>query len=100
MFALGFVDERDLSRWVSQGRPYRQVSEVSTRRLGLESFSYELWQRVHPPNEGRALSFALKLKNKNSGTNQTHIAKNAAMSMKAGALSVTCPLPYRYFGPR
>lgn len=53
-----------------------------------------------PPNEGNALSFALKLRNKNRGTNQTHIAKNAATSMKAGASSFTCPVPYRYLDPR
>jgi hypothetical protein len=53
--------------------------------------------------EGRALSFALRLRKRYSGTNQTHTAKNAATSMKAGATSGTlAPLfaPYRYLGPR
>jgi len=54
--------------------------------------------------DGSALSFALKLKNKNSGTNQTQIAKNAATSMKAGSSTSIfppppTPPPYRYFGP-
>lgn len=36
------------------------------------------------PIRGRTLSFALRLKNKNSGTNQTHTAKNAATSINVG----------------
>ncbi len=35
---------------------------------------------------GRVLSLALKLRNKNSGTSQTHIAKKEAISEKPGAL--------------
>lgn len=36
-------------------------------------------------NDGRALSLALRLKNKNSGTNQTQIPKKAAISIKVSS---------------
>lgn len=36
------------------------------------------------PIRGRTLSFALKLKNKKSGTNHTQTAKNAATSINDG----------------
>lgn len=42
--------------------------------------------RKVPDDVGRALSLALKLKNKNNGTSQTHMPKKVAMSVKPGAL--------------
>lgn len=52
------------------------------------------------PCEGKTLSFALKLKNKNNGTNQTQIAKKAATSIKLGASSdpFVVLAPYLYLG--
>lgn len=41
-----------------------------------------------PDDVGRALSFALKLKNRNRGTSQTHVPKNVAMSVKPGASEI------------
>jgi len=56
-------------------------------------------QLLDLPKLGNALSFALKLRNRNSGTNQTQMAKNAATSMNAGP-SLYAPAPYRYLGCR
>lgn len=55
---------------------------------------------MDPPCEGKTLSFALKLKNKNNGTNQTQIAKKAATSIKLGASSnpFVVLAPYLYLG--
>jgi hypothetical protein len=57
---------------------------------------------LNSPCEGKTLSFALKLKNKNNGTNQTQIAKKAATSIKLGASSspfvVVALAPYLYLG--
>jgi len=39
-----------------------------------------------PDDVGRALSLALKLKNKNNGTSQTQMPKKVAMSLNPGAL--------------
>jgi len=55
--------------------------------------------------DGRALSFALRLKNRKRGTNQTQTAKKAAMSMNVSS-PAAYPLPfgveadpYLYLGP-
>jgi len=55
--------------------------------------------------DGRALSFALRLKKRKSGTNQTQTAKKAAISMKVSS-PAAYPLPfgveadpYLYLGP-
>lgn len=42
--------------------------------------------RKVPEDVGRALSLALKLKNRKRGTSQTQIPKKVAMSVKLGAL--------------
>ena len=54
----------------------------------------------YSPKDGRALSFALRLRNKNSGANHTQIAKNAATSMNTGPSSFFPLEPYRYLAPR
>ena len=64
----------------------------------IRRINYEKVTRHIPLDDtGNALSFALKLKNKNNGTNQTHNAKNVAMSWNAGACalprSCKCKLP-------
>jgi len=41
-----------------------------------------------PEDSGSVLSLALKLRNRNMGTSQTHVAKNVAMSAKPGACGV------------
>jgi hypothetical protein len=55
--------------------------------------------------EGRALSFALRLKKRKRGTNQTQTAKKAAISINVSS-PAAYPLPfgaeadpYLYFGP-
>jgi hypothetical protein len=45
-----------------------------------------------PEDVGRALSFALRLRNKNNGASQTHIPKKVAISVKLGT--------FRYGPPR
>jgi hypothetical protein len=40
--------------------------------------------RLHTPFDGRTLSFALRLRNRNSGTNQTQMAKKVEMSPNDG----------------
>ena len=42
------------------------------------------------PETGNALSFALKLKNRNNGTNQTQIPKNVATSANPGGSKAFC----------
>lgn len=77
------------------------MTSVMERHLLLVDFSVS--SAISPmsdlPNDGRALSFALKLRNRNNGTNQTQTAKKAATSPKAGP-SLWLPAPYRYFGVR
>ena len=46
--------------------------------------SYMKWQYL-PADIGRVLSLALKLRNRNRGTSQTHRAKKDAISGKPGA---------------
>jgi len=75
------------------------VADLASGPKDISASAQSEYQESDWPKDGRALSFALKLRNKNSGTNHTQTAKNAATSMKAGASSLPCPLPYRYFGP-
>jgi hypothetical protein len=58
--------------------------------------------------EGRALSFALRLKNRKRGTNQTQTAKKAAISINVSSPAaypvplfpaVVVVAPYLYLGP-
>ena len=43
---------------------------------------------------GNALSFALKLKNRNNGTNQTQIPKNVATSANPGGSKAFCVMAF------
>ena len=81
-----------------EGREASTISHLFPLYVALAPFHVTL-QVIHLPNDGKALSFALKLKNKNKGTNQTQTAKKAATSVNAGP-SLWLPAPYLYFGVR
>ncbi len=59
---------------------YRQISQRIIQRHDL--------YHIPPEDSGSVLSLALKLRNRNMGTSQTHVAKNVAMSAKPGACGV------------
>jgi hypothetical protein len=69
--------------------------------------TYQKKQGEYSLKEGNALSFALRLKNKKSGTNQTQTPKKAAISKKVSSPAAyplpfpVCVLaaPYLYLGP-
>lgn len=66
---------------------------------GAEEPDVSVSASINSPNEGITLSFALRLRNRNNGMNQTQTAKNAATSIKLGG-SFTVLWEYRYRAAR
>lgn len=102
-----------------EGGAEATVESAHVHALSWSCPPLPIWSKTHAPNasaspplllssswrpplkdsldDGKALSFALRLKNRNSGAAQTQIPKNAATSMKPCSPS-TLPFgaPYEY----
>ena len=82
--------ERNREVWVDNEGAENEDTEGDPARNKIQKYLIIVGDIYTPDDIGSALSFALRLRKRNRGTNHTQIPKKDAISMNPGAVD---PLP-------